>query len=831
MVAPLVLVVGMHRSGTSLLGSILCRLGLCFPGNAIPADVHNPQGYYEWKDIVLIQERLLVDLDRWWPSDNGRHPLPQGWLSHPATLKAEAKLHSLLLSESLTQNSAWCIKDPRCSRLLPLWCKLAEELNIPLHIVLAIRDPSEVVTSLVHRDGPTTGMSSERAQVLWWRHNIEVLNTVNDFNLPVSIINYSDWFINPRQQLESLLQSLPFLAASEASINNSLSLINPNYRRSIPKSPVGNLHPSVKRLFTVLSRNLAFEQSLISLSPFFLKFLLKSLLYKSKNSPPSPESWPSWLKAHSSFPAPSYCYPINLQSHICISVCGPSWLDIDSHVLLNYLPLPTLTSYSIDTNTSSPHQLHLNHCVPGPTSSRSAKSISLNLELPGLDRASHWINHLSTQDLIFDPEPTRVLLLRALGLPAWWIDPHSPSNGWLDQPCATSNLNWSSKLGLAPPIVDSLVVLGSAGRLFDSFLSKEESSSSQFNPPIHYVPGWNLLSVNDIQSSLALAGWIKSAAITSSRLFFTQDTCLDSCLRYLSCCSNTPLSISNSLSTTDIRQLHHGKPIMAPYEDRDSPGISFLYSWSSDCAPDVSVLVSLYNYHSFIISALESVRSQEGVVIELIVVDDCSVDGGESLVHSWMEHNSSVQSSPFCSLKLIQHDSNTGLAAARNTAFHHASSDWCFVLDADNIIFKYALKSCLELVDPSDPLLSVVHPLISVDADIDRSDDVRSLIGPHTLQRLSLLNGNVVDAMALIRRSSWKHVGGYTHIDGGWEDFDFWCKLFESNFHAIQCPRILASYRSHSNSMTHLSSSRRIYSLSLTLQHRHPWLTLPDVLS
>ena len=100
MVAPLVLVVGMHRSGTSLLGSILCRLGLCFPGNAIPADVHNPQGYYEWKDIVLIQERLLVDLDRWWPSDNGRHPLPHGWLSHPATL-FEAKLHSLLLSESL----------------------------------------------------------------------------------------------------------------------------------------------------------------------------------------------------------------------------------------------------------------------------------------------------------------------------------------------------------------------------------------------------------------------------------------------------------------------------------------------------------------------------------------------------------------------------------------------------------------------------------------------------------------------------------------------------------------------------------------------------------
>ena len=49
--------------------------------------------------------------------------------------------------------------------------------------------------------------------------------------------------------------------------------------------------------------------------------------------------------------------------------------------------------------------------------------------------------------------------------------------------------------------------------------------------------------------------------------------------------------------------------------------------------------------------------------------------------------------------------------------------------------------------------------------------------------------------MALIRRSSWKHVGGYTHIDGGWEDFDFWCKLLSPIFMLFN-PRILASYRS-----------------------------------
>ena len=68
---PLLLVVGMHRSGTSLLGSVLHTLGVALPGEHIDGDIHNPEGYFEWAEIVDIQERLLIDLDRWWPSYKG----------------------------------------------------------------------------------------------------------------------------------------------------------------------------------------------------------------------------------------------------------------------------------------------------------------------------------------------------------------------------------------------------------------------------------------------------------------------------------------------------------------------------------------------------------------------------------------------------------------------------------------------------------------------------------------------------------------------------------------------------------------------------------------
>ena len=45
--SPLVFVLGMHRSGTSLLSGVLQHLGLALPGEVINADQHNPEGYFE----------------------------------------------------------------------------------------------------------------------------------------------------------------------------------------------------------------------------------------------------------------------------------------------------------------------------------------------------------------------------------------------------------------------------------------------------------------------------------------------------------------------------------------------------------------------------------------------------------------------------------------------------------------------------------------------------------------------------------------------------------------------------------------------------------------
>lgn len=228
----LILLVGMHRSGTSLLGSLLPPLGVALPGDLIGADHHNPEGYFERSDITALQENLLIALGRWWPSAAGADPLPDGWLEHPASRRAATHLQQLLAAELRQQEGPWAIKDPRTSLLLPLWRQVAAELQLPLQLVLSVRDPAEVMVSLLQRDAATTGMTASRAQHLWWHHNRELLLAAQD--LPLLVVDYSAWF-EPRRRQRQLQQLARFCLtqpARPAALTAAAQRIQPAHRRS-----------------------------------------------------------------------------------------------------------------------------------------------------------------------------------------------------------------------------------------------------------------------------------------------------------------------------------------------------------------------------------------------------------------------------------------------------------------------------------------------------------------------------------------------------------------------------------------------------------------------
>ena len=210
--------------------------------------------------------------------------------------------------------------------------------------------------------------------------------------------------------------------------------------------------------------------------------------------------------------------------------------------------------------------------------------------------------------------------------------------------------------------------------------------------------------------------------------------------------------------------------------------------------------------------------------LELIVVDDASSDGGAEIVANWMNANQHR----FTRCLILQHTSNGGLAAARNSAFQAAESPWCFVLDADNTLDPLAVAHCGNLAEEADQGCAVVHQLVRVRPEQGCSDP-RSLVSDLPWQQAQFKHGNYVDAMALVRKSAWEDVGGYTHIPGGWEDFDFWCCLIDAGWHGVLCPQELATYTSHNQSMRAISTTRQERQLARTLQLRHPWLELPQL--
>lgn len=103
---------------------------------------------------------------------------------------------------------------------------------------------------------------------------------------------------------------------------------------------------------------------------------------------------------------------------------------------------------------------------------------------------------------------------------------------------------------------------------------------------------------------------------------------------------------------------------------------------------NVSILIPVYNVSNYIIRCLESVESQtyKGA-IECIIVDDCSTDKSIELVKQFIKlHKGHIN------YRIIYHEHNRGLAAARNTGISNSISEFIFHLDSDDWIEPNAIE-------------------------------------------------------------------------------------------------------------------------------------------
>lgn len=182
------LILGMHRSGTSALAGALETLGINLSNNLFEADpAINERGYWENKSIVDLNNRILAHLKSSWSDPR---PLPTEWWLTPGIKSFQDEAQTIIDTE-FSDSPIWAIKDPRVCKLLPFWQQILAARRQTTAYVLILRDPREVAKSLAQRDSIRT----EHASLLWLEHVLEAERGTR--GMPRVILTYdellSDW--------------------------------------------------------------------------------------------------------------------------------------------------------------------------------------------------------------------------------------------------------------------------------------------------------------------------------------------------------------------------------------------------------------------------------------------------------------------------------------------------------------------------------------------------------------------------------------------------------------------------------------------------------------
>jgi len=158
----LLMVLGMHRSGTSAITKGLEVLGVTLGDNLLPPKDDNPKGFFEDRDLVNLNERVLEKVGRKW---HALSPISPDDLTKSSLMNERIEAGSLL-SRKFSESPTIGLKDPRLSVLLPFWTSVIDDSQTGCGFVIPVRNPLEVALSLNKRNG----MSITRATALWGRY-------------------------------------------------------------------------------------------------------------------------------------------------------------------------------------------------------------------------------------------------------------------------------------------------------------------------------------------------------------------------------------------------------------------------------------------------------------------------------------------------------------------------------------------------------------------------------------------------------------------------------------------------------------------------------------
>jgi len=226
----------------------------------------------------------------------------------------------------------------------------------------------------------------------------------------------------------------------------------------------------------------------------------------------------------------------------------------------------------------------------------------------------------------------------------------------------------------------------------------------------------------------------------------------------------------------------------------------------------VSIIIPCYNSAEFIQEAVESAINQTYSNIEIIIVDDGSIDNTNEIIKSL--------ANKYKQIIFLSNKENKGVVYSRNLAIDNSNGEYILPLDSDDIIDKTYVEKAVKILN-GNPEIGIVYC---------EADYIGAKTGQWNLREFNkkdFIFSNCIFCTSLFRKESFYKAGKFKeNMEKGLEDWDLWLSLIELGYRVYRIPEVLFHYRQHKEGSRTSQSTSEYENLLKQVVKNHPNLYL-----